>query len=104
MQREMEIEAGIPVAEAVAGDERVLPGVLPAGDYARTSFTGHPSGLVDATAALLDWAAKQGLAWDVSDTPKGQRWGCRLEIYDTDPRQEPDMDKWETHLVFRLGA
>jgi effector-binding domain-containing protein len=100
MQRAVEIEVGIPVAEAVAGDQRVLPGVLPAGTYARTIYTGHPSGLVDATAALLEWAARQGLPWDVSDTPHGQRWGCRLEVYDTDPREEPDLDKWETQLVF----
>jgi effector-binding domain-containing protein len=104
MQRETEIEVGVPVAEAVVGDQRVSPGVLPAGSYARTIYTGHPSGLADATAVLLDWAAKRGLAWDASDTPKGQRWGCRLEVYDTDPREEPDLDKWETHLVFRLAA
>lgn len=104
MQRELEIEVGVYVAEAVAGDRRVLSGVLPAGDYAATVYTGHPSGLVDATGALLDWAAKRGLVWDVSDTPRGQRWGCRLEVYDTDPREEPDLNKWETHLLFRLAA
>lgn len=103
MQRELEIEAGVPVAEAVAGDERVQPGVLPAGNYAETVHTGHPASLVDATAALLDWAAKRGLVWDVSVTPQGQRWGCRLEIYETDPRVEPDLDKWETRLAFRLA-
>lgn len=104
MQRGMEVEVGVPVAEAVVGDQRVLPGVLPAGNYAGILYTGHPSGLMDATAALLDWAAKRALAWDVSDTPQGQRWGCRLEIYDTDPREEPDLDKWETRLLFRLAA
>lgn len=104
MQRELEVEVGVPVAEAVAGDDRVLSGVLPAGNYAGSTYTGHPDGLMHATAELLDWAAKRGLAWDVSDTPQGQRWGCRLEIYETDPREEPDMHKWETRLVFRLAA
>jgi len=104
MQRELEIEVGVPVAEAVVGDQRFRPGVLAAGNYARTIYTGHPSGLVDATAALLEWAAKRGLAWDASDTPQGERWGCRLEVYETDPREEPDLNKWETHLIFRLAA
>ena len=103
MERELEVEVGVPVAEVVAGDQRVLSGVLPGGSYAGTIYTGHPDGGLDATAALLDWAAKRGLAWDVSDTPQGQRWGCRLEIYDTDPREEPDMHKWQTRIVFRLS-
>jgi hypothetical protein len=33
----------------------------------------------------------------------GERWGCRLESYLTDPRQEPDMSKWVTQLAFRLA-
>ena len=67
-------------------------------------YTGHPMGLYDATAALLDWAAGQGLAWDVTETEDGDRWGARLEIYESDPAQEPDMDKWVTDLAFRLAG
>ena len=33
----------------------------------------------------------------------GERWGSRLEISLTDPRQEPDMSKWVTQLAFRLA-
>jgi hypothetical protein len=28
---------------------------------------------------------------------------CRLELYKTDPAVEPDMNKWETELAFRLA-
>jgi hypothetical protein len=31
-------------------------------------------------------------------------WGARLEIYESDPAQEPDMDKWVTDLAFRLAG
>ena len=103
MMRDLEVEVGVPVAEVVVGDQRVLSGVLPAGRYAATTYIGHPDGGVGATGALLEWAAKQGLAWDVSDTPQGQRWGSRLEFYDTDPREEPDLNKWQTRIVFRLA-
>ena len=27
----------------------------------------------------------------------------RLEIYKTDPAEEPDMSKWETELAFKLA-
>jgi effector-binding domain-containing protein len=103
MARELEIEAGVAVAAAVAGDDRVVSGVLPAGRYATLTHVGHPSELIAATKALLDWAAEQGLTWDVTSSEGGDRWGCRLETYLTDPRQEPDMSKWVTQLSFRLA-
>jgi effector-binding domain-containing protein len=104
MERQLEVEAGVAVAVAVPGDDRVLAGVIPGGQYATVRYTGHPMGLYDATAALLEWAAGQGLAWDVSETEDGERWGARLEIYESDPAQEPDMDKWVTELAFRLAG
>ena len=103
MAGKLEIEAGVPVAAAVAGDDRVISGVLPAGRYATLTHVGHPSELVAATGALLDWAAEQGLTWDMTPGASGERWGCRLESYLTDPRQEPDMSKWVTQLAFRLA-
>jgi effector-binding domain-containing protein len=103
MQRGLEIEAGATVAEPVSGDERVLGGVLPAGRYVTMRHVGHPSTLMAATASLLAWAAARNLVWDKEATPQGERWGARLEIYLTDPQEEPDMDKWVTELAFRLA-
>jgi len=103
MERQLEVGAGVPVAAAAAGDGEVVAGVLPAGRYASLTHVGHPDELVEATTALLDWAAQQGLAWDMTETPEGQRWGCRLEVYKTDPAEQPDMSKWETELLFRLA-
>jgi effector-binding domain-containing protein len=104
MAGKLEIEAGVTVAAAVAGDDRVVSGVLPAGRYVTLTHVGHPSELVQATVTLLDWAAAQGLTWDMSPGAGGERWGSRLEIYLTDPRDEPDMNKWETQLAFRLAG
>jgi RNA polymerase sigma-70 factor (ECF subfamily) len=101
MDRQLEVEAGFPVAAPVAGEGRVLAAVLPAGRYATLWHTGHPDGLVGATRTLRDWAAQQDLAWDVTSTPDGERWGCRLEIYHDEPGQ--DMSEWETELAFKLA-
>jgi effector-binding domain-containing protein len=103
MDRQLDVEVGVPVAVAADGDDRVLAGVLPAGRYATLRHIGHPDGLADATASLLSWAAQQGLAWDVTETSDGERWEARLEIYETDPAQEPDMTRWQTQLAFRLA-
>jgi effector-binding domain-containing protein len=104
MARELEMEAGVPVATATDGDDQMVAGVLPAGRYATLTHVGHPSELMAATKALLDWAAEQGLTWDVTPSEDGDRWACRLENYLTDPEQEPDMSKWVTQLAFKLAG
>jgi effector-binding domain-containing protein len=102
MDRGLEVEVGVPVATVVDGDGQVLAGVLASGRYATLRYTGHPEGLFGATASLLKWAEEQNLTWDVTQTPAGERWAARLEIYETDPVTEPDMAKWTTQLAFRL--
>ena len=103
MATTLEIEAGVPVSARVEPDGAVIAGVLPAGRYATSRHVGHPDGLMQATGDLLRWAEERGLRWDVSDTPAGEQWGARLEIYGTDPADQPDMTTWETDLVFRLS-
>jgi effector-binding domain-containing protein len=102
MASQLEVEAGVPVQAVVEGDGEVMAGVLPAGRYATVIHAGHPDGLIAAVAALLDWAAGEGVEWDMWETVAGERWGCRLETYLTDPSEQPDMTKWETQLAFRL--
>jgi effector-binding domain-containing protein len=103
MPRRLEIEAGVPVAAAVDGEGDVFAGTLPAGRFVTVTHVGAPDGLAAATAGLLAWAADHGLAWDVHDTPEGQSWACRLEVYRTSPAAQPDMSRWETDLVFKLA-
>jgi effector-binding domain-containing protein len=103
MERQLEVEAGVPTAAELDGDDQVITGVIPAGRYATVTYAGHPDGLLGATAALLDWAAANGLQWDMSQAEDGERWRARLESYLTDPGEQPDMTKWETQLAFRLA-
>jgi effector-binding domain-containing protein len=102
MERLLEIEFGFPTSATVAGDERVQAGVLPAGRYASLTHFGPYDQLYDANGALIRWAADQGIRFDVTETPAGDRFGCRLEIYETDPGEQPDPAKWETEVAIRL--
>jgi effector-binding domain-containing protein len=103
MAEELEVEAGVPVVEPVEGDGQIISGVLPAGRYAMVSHVGHPDKLLEVTGSLLDWATHQGLRWDMTPGEGGEHWTARLEFYLTDPSQEPDMNKWETQLAFKLA-
>src|SRR5260370_20389324 len=89
MEGQVEIEWGVPTAVQIQQDGRVLAGVLPAGRYATLVHQGPYSDLVKANAALLKWVADNGLALDMAKTPAGGKFGCRLEIHPTDPRNEP---------------
>jgi effector-binding domain-containing protein len=80
MERELEVEAGVPVAAPVDGEGDVLADVLPAGRYATTTHVGHPDELIAVTQAFLDEAAAQGPRFDATGTDRGARWGCRLEL------------------------
>lgn len=102
MERQLTVEAGVPVPGAVEGDGRVLSEVLPAGRYATAKHVGPYDGLIEAVDNLLRWAAAHGLEWDKSDAEDGEHWGCRLEIYLTNPAEQPDPARWETQLAFRL--
>ena len=104
MERQLEVDAGVPIATVIEGEGDVFADILPAGRYATLTHVGHPDELIDVTRDLLAWADAHDLAWDVAETSAGQRWGCRLEVLKTNPAEEPDMAKWETELVFRLRA
>lgn len=97
----LEVEVGVPVppnSAIPASDEDVKAGAVPAGRYVVTTHVGHPDQLIDVTAELLRWAADRGENLDHD----GDRWAARLEIYRTDPAVEPDLNKWETELAFKL--
>jgi len=106
MAGESEIEVGVPTADQVSGDGRVQSYVLPAGRYAFVQHVGHPGLLEDATRALLEWAEERGLSWDIvpsAASAAGVRWVARVEEYLTDPVEQPDMEQWQTNLIFKLA-
>jgi effector-binding domain-containing protein len=103
MERQLLVEAGVPVVSAAEDDGDVRAGTLPAGRFAVMTHTGGPETLMAATSVLLDWAEARGVVWDVSQADGGEQWGCRLEFYLTDPAVQPDTSKWQTELAFRLA-
>ncbi len=99
----IELEWGAPVAPDAKGDDLVKTGMLPAGRYVSAMHTGPFSGLREATAKVLAWAEDNNLELDQKTTSNGESFGCRLEVYLTDPRTEPDPRKWQTEITMRLA-
>src|SRR5258705_5219477 len=61
MERELQIEAGVPGAELVPGDDTVPAGALPAGRDAPATHLGHPHGVLRGAPAPLARGETQDL-------------------------------------------
>jgi hypothetical protein len=100
MAGDMDIEVGAVTAKPIAGDDRMRPGVLPAGRYATLTYINHGR---QANGLLIDWVRAQGLPFDVVTGPAGDEFACRYEAYLTDPRTERLKKRWHTELAIRLA-
>ena len=87
---EMELEIGCFVDELIEGNGSVEPVEIPGGQVAVTEYVGPYSGLPGAWNAAHKWFESQ-TDWEV--------YGPPMEIYLTDPGQEPDPAKWRTEIV-----
>jgi effector-binding domain-containing protein len=94
-----ELEVGAPVAAPVAGDGRVAAGAVPAGTYAVLEHHGHPDGIRHSIAALLGWAAREGVQLAAGDRDGTPLLGGYFEFYQTDPADEPDPSRWVTEIA-----
>lgn len=102
MERQLKVEIGWPVASAMAGNDHITTGDIPAGRYASLVYTGLDQGIA-GNYELLKWGASQGLVWDKTETDKGDAFGSRYESFLTDPADEPDIAKWQTEVAIRLA-
>lgn len=101
MEGPMDLEVGVITTTALEGDDRVRPGVLPAGGYATLTYVDHAR---RANKALIEWARDNGVAFDRWDDPSGDAFACRYEAYLTDPRTEPRKTKWQVELNMRVAT
>jgi len=88
---EIDVEAGLPVSEAVgARDLRVLSGSIGGCTAAFAVHRGPYSTLGDTFAALEHWIVEQGRV------PRNGRWAS----YVTDPSEFPDPENWVTEIYW----
>lgn len=90
-------EVGFPVGPGVEGDGYAAAGELPAGNYVVALYTGPYTGLREANAEVFDWARREGVVLQHSNT--GVEWMAWLGFCITDPSREPDPSKWQTEIA-----
>jgi hypothetical protein len=94
----LEMQLGFVTPKAVAGNDRVKPGILPAGKYVTVTYTGPYDDLESVTAVVIGWARQKAIEWDSTPGPNGEHFASRFEIYLNGPVDEPDPQKWQTEI------
>ena len=100
MAGQMGMAFGYPVAPGTMGDGDIRAETLPAGRYISVLHHGHPDELYDATIMLIEWSKVRHVDWDVEETPAGDRFAARLELFNH-AEGEPS-DDWVTEIRIRL--
>lgn len=98
----LDIEIGWPVAERVAGNDRITSSTLPAGRYGTLIYTDVSKG-IEGNGALIVWAEEQGLKLDAWDTDKGHAFRSRVEVFIDGPDDDPDPANWRTEVAIKLA-
>jgi effector-binding domain-containing protein len=98
----LDIAVGWPVATGLAGNDRIIADVLPAGRYVSLVYTGIENG-IKGNGALIAWAAAQGIQWDRWDAELGDAFGGRVEFMLDGPEDDPDPANWKTEVAIKLA-
>lgn len=96
------LEVGVPTAEPLAGDERVVAGTKPSGAYVTATHTGHPDRLDEAHDELQAWARERGSMLAMHQDDGRETWDGRFESFLTDPAKQPDLDRWSIEIAYLL--
>jgi effector-binding domain-containing protein len=89
----VDVEAGFPVAEPIAADGEVVPGILPGGQVIEAVHVGPYDTMVQTYAVIEGFFAAEG--WKPADIV----W----ESYLSDPGAEPDPTGWRTLISWPVA-
>lgn len=89
-QDDMDLEIGVFVKQPVAEGAEIKSVEIPGGQVTSSDYYGPYSGLPSAWNAAHKWFS-ESQEWEISGPP--------MEVYWTDPGEEPDQSKWRTEIV-----
>jgi len=96
----MEAEVGVPISRPAKGDDQVLSGTFPPGNYLAATHTGPYMELRKSHSAMDAYARNNGLKEGGAKGENGSFVGTRAEFYVTHPDEVPDPKNWVTDLSF----
>ncbi|MDC0714523.1 GyrI-like domain-containing protein [Stigmatella sp. ncwal1] len=104
MEETLDVEAGIALETTGPTEGALKTGTLPAGRFMSLTWHGHPDELITVTGMMIGWAQLTHQDFDMVEKPDGDHFACRLELYESNPKEVPNMNEWVTTLAFKLKA
>ena len=98
---QMVVEAGFPIEKTDSKSDFITFGSFPAGKYLSVIHNGEYGNLIKAHEYLENYSKSNNLTLDERKTDAGVEWGCRAEIYLTEPDHTP-VEDWKTEVTFLL--
>lgn len=98
---QMTIEVGLPIEKTDAQPDGVVFKTFPPGKYLSVIHMGDYSKLIDAHMFLEKYSKENNLVLDERRADTIVEWGCRAEIYVTEPDSTP-IEEWKTEVLFLL--
>ncbi len=95
------IDVGFPIDSAHSKPEHIQFGSFPDGKYASVMHTGDYKQLMNAHVYLEKFIKSNNLTADEQLSDDGIEWGCRVEVYMTEPDTTP-VEEWKTEVLFLL--
>jgi len=92
MVGEVDLEGGLPVADAVEGSGRIQVGSLPGGETLSAWHIGPYGRLCETYDLISAWMEAHGVS------PREAPW----EVYWTDPGEVRDPSQWKTQILYPI--
>ena len=102
LSKDFVMEVGVPVPQAVQGDDRVKAGSIPAGTYATLLHHGNPYGINETHQKLKAWGEAQGLHIKSEHRDEQEVFSGVFDFYQTNPAEEPNPSRWTTEVAHLL--
>ena len=79
-------------------------GSLPGGTFTSTIWRGDYERLIEVNTMLLGWGCMTNVQWECAKIDSAGFNGCRLAIFHTTSRTEPDPKDWVTEMAILQKA
>ena len=95
------VVVGFPIEKTDSKSESIEFDSFPAGKYISVIHNGDYKNLIDAHKYLEDYSNSNNLTLHENKTDTGVIWGCRAEIYLTEP-EITRIEEWKTEVLFLI--
>ncbi|MGV3548739.1 hypothetical protein [Rhizobium sp.] len=96
---DLDVEIGYLTSRQHSGGGPIRSGVMPAGTFLSSEWTGPFEKLPEINAMLPGWASHSGIELDLKEQNGDIAYACRLEVFHVTPRHTQDAEKFRTEIL-----